>query len=269
MDALRTRPVFAHDHETRKQIRETRATLLEHLAGAPDDFQALVLADVIGELDPDRDPELAAHRARFRASRAADWPVRARQLGLDRLLYHLAHGLRGARMSQQAIEILERRAAEIGEARATGVAAGHLDESCVPADLAGDRRVQIDYHASGHLARVAVHLDDLHEGELELAEIPGSGHFRIVEKRGGYGTMIREDYRDGGIVTTLNTPWHDGEESISIRPWTRWVEECLAELARLTSARRPARRSRRRGRGRRGEAPRSSRRSSPHRADGI
>ena len=237
------KPVFGLDVEARRQIRETRDTLLEALRNDPDDFRALVIADVLGEIDYERDPALAAHRMRFRATRAADWPVRARALGLDRLLFHLANGWRESRIGADAIPVLERRAAEIGEARPPGVELGTIDASYIPAELAG---AVIGYHASGHLRRVAVAIDALHHGELVLAERPGTGELTLVEKRGGYGTMIREVYRDGRVVTTLNSPWHDGEESIDAKPWTRWVEENLADLARLATTRHPRRRRRRR-----------------------
>ena len=224
MEALRQQPVFELDHEARAQIRETRATILEHLDGAPDDLQALVLADVLGEIDPDRDPDLAAHRMRFRATRTADWKLRAKELGLDRLLYNLARGMTEARIGRDAVPVLERYATDLAETRAPGAVPGHIDASYVPDTLVSDPRVTIAYHPSGHLARVAIRIDELHDGELVLGFQPGSGHYAIIEKRGGYGTMIREAYRDGGVVTTLNTPWHDGEESISKRPLTRWVE---------------------------------------------
>jgi hypothetical protein len=236
MHRLRQQPLFAFDHEARKQIRDTRVTLLEHLRTEPDDLKGLVLADVIGELDPDRDLELARHRMRFREKRPADWRWRAKELGLDRVLYSIAFGMQSAGIGKDAIPILERRAAEIGEARAPDAARGAIDETYIPAG------VTAAFHPSGHLARAHVFVDKLHEGELVLAEEPGSGHYRIVEKRGGYGTMICEDYRDGCVVTTLNTPWHDGEESSAAKPWTRWVEECLADLARLSSRARAARR---------------------------
>ncbi len=232
MDALRQQPLFAFDHETRKQIRETRTTLLEHLRSEPDDFKALVIADVIGELDPDRDLVLARHRMHFRETRPADWKVRAKALGLDRLLFHLASGMRLARIGKDAIPVLERRAAEIGEARAAEVRPGMIDRSYVPEALAS----HATYYASGHLRSVSIELGENREGGLELAETPGSGHYRIIEMRGGYGTMINEDYRDGCVVTTLNTPWHDGEESSAKKPWTRWVEENLADLERLVTS---------------------------------
>lgn len=239
MDILRQAPLFAFDHETRKQIRETRMTLLEHLRSDPEDFKALVLADVIGELDPDRDLSIADHRMRFRATRDrdGDWRVRAKELGLDRVLYNLAHGMERANMGRDAAQILMRRAAEIGEARPIDVVRGHIDASYVPAALVP----HTSFHASGHVARVAVHIEAMHEGELQLHPIPGSGSFRIVEKIGGYGTVNRELYKDGAIHATLNTPWHDGEESTHVKPWTRWVEESLSELARLVEAAPPAR----------------------------
>jgi hypothetical protein len=66
-----------------------------------------------------------------------------------------------------------------------------------------------------------------------LDATPGSGSYQIVEKRGGYGTMISEEYRDGAIITTLNTPWHDGCESRVPAAWTKWVMSNLGDLARL------------------------------------
>jgi hypothetical protein len=235
MDALRQQPVFALDHEARKQIRDTRATVLEHLRAAPDDFKALVIADVLGEIDPDRDATLAAHRMRFRATRSADWQLRAKQLGLDRLLFGLACGMMRSRIGRDAVPVLERYAIAINEARASETPRGHIDSSYIPAELASDRRAIIEVHPSGHLARVAILVDKLHNGELVLAAQPGAGQFTLVEKRGGYGTMIREVYRDGNVVTTLNTPWHDGEESLAPKSWTRWIEENLADLARLST----------------------------------
>lgn len=246
MHPLAATPHFALDHEAREQIRQTRGTLRDTLASEPDRLLALVMADVLEELAPDRDRVVADHVARFRATRRADWRVQARAEGVDRLLYHLAAGWREARIGGDAAVILERRAAEIGEARPAGTRAGLIDAAYVPDALVDDTRCTIAYHPSGHLQRVAVDIDDLHRGTLELAEAPGAGSFTFIEKRGGYGTMINDRYRDGAIVTTLNTPWHDGEESRSERPWTRWVEECLAELARLSAyrprAKRPARR---------------------------
>ena len=220
---MQQKPYFRFDHETRKQIEETCATLLDHLRDKPDDLQGLVLADVFAELDR----SVAVHAARFRQTRTADWKWRAKELGIDRLLFHLARGLADARIGKDAIAILERRAAEIGEARAAGTAVGLIDKSYVP------KGVRASFHPSGHLARASVDRGELRQGELVLDATPGSGRFRIIEKRGGYGTMISDEYRDGCVITTLNTPWHDGEESREPKPWTRWVEENLADLARL------------------------------------
>jgi hypothetical protein len=233
MQSLRQQPLFAFDHECRKQIRETRVTLLEHLRSEPDDLRALVLADVIGELDPDRDLVLAEHRMRFRATRGEDWKLRAKELGLDRVLFHLAEGMRRAKIGRDAVPILERRAIEISEARAAATPRGLIDASYVPAALAA----RATFHASGHLSRVSVRVDRRHEGQLALAVAPGAGSFSITEVRGGYGTYVSERYRDGHVEITLNTPWHDGEQAREPKPWTRWVEECLTELARLAGRR--------------------------------
>lgn len=235
-------PARPLDDEARKQLRETRAAVLETLQTEPDHFQALVIGDVLSEIDPDRDRRLATQRRRFRATRPADWKVRARALGLDRLLFHLARGWREAKIGRDVVPVLERRAAEISEARAAGVPRGHIDRSFVPRQLTGDPRVEMAFHPNGHLARVAIQIDSLHHGELVLDRRPGSGHFTIVEKRGGSGTLISERYRRGGVVTTLNTPWHDGEESFEKKSWTRWVEENLAQLARLSALKGPRRR---------------------------
>jgi len=220
---MQQKPYFRFDHETRKQIGETCVTLLAHLQQNPDDFQGLVLADVFAELDG----SVATHAMRFRKTRTSDWKWRAKELGIDRLLFHLARGLEGARIGKDAIPILEKRAAEIGEARAAGTTAGLIDSSYVP------KGVRARYHASGHLAHASVDRGELRQGELVLDATPGSGYFKIIEKRGGYGTMIQDEYRDGCVITTFNTPWHDGEESREPKSWTRWVEENLAELARL------------------------------------
>jgi len=239
-------PYFALDHQARTQIRETRATLLEHLATKPDDLTALVMADVLCEIDPDRDPALASHRARFRATRGADWRVQACERGIHLLLFRLAHGFAEARIGRDAVPVLERWAVEISEARPSGVPAGAITAAMIPEALSKDPRVQIAFHPSGHLARVALHIDRLHEGELELAEQPGAGSFSITQKLGGYGTLTRESYADGNVITTLNTPWHDGEESRSPSPWTKWVLASLGELASLAERRQPRRRSARR-----------------------
>jgi hypothetical protein len=228
------------DHEARKQLHETRETLLAHLTAHPDDLKALVLADVVCAIEPAHDASLAVHATRFRKTRRADWKLRARELGLDRLLFHLANGWRAAEIGTSAIPVIERRATEINEARPPRVPAGHIDASFVPAGLTAT------FHPSGHLKRVAVVVDRNHNGELVLDETPGSGHFRVVRMRGGSGTMLDERYRDGTIYITLNTPWHDGAEATEVKPWTRWVEECLADLAELLTVQPTARRARRR-----------------------
>lgn len=243
------KPLFPFDHEARKQIRATRTTLLATLALEPDDFTALVLADVIGSIDPDRDPALAEHRMRFRAIRDASWRVTARERGLDRLLFHLANGFATARIGKDAVPILEQYAVEISEARGEGVAPGFIDASMIPEAIASDPRVVVAMHDSGHLARVRIEIDLVNEGELVLAAQPGSAAFSISQKLGGSGTLTRERYKDGSVKQTLNTPWHDGEESTYESPWTKWVMASLDELVSLAE-RHPARRARVRRRSR-------------------
>ena len=239
MDQL---PTFLLDHEAARQVRETRATLLEHLATTPDDLMALVVADVLAEIDPDHDPILIGHAERFRRDHPMPrrWRDQARKLGIDRLLFKLADGMKAAQIGRAAVPVLARRAAEICEARPFGVARGHIDATMIPDELASAR---IEYHVTGHLARVVVDLDPMHRGELTLDETPGAGDFTLVAKRGGYGTVIREQYDRGSVLSILNTPWHDGEESREVITWTRWVQECLASIADLMveQARKPRR----------------------------
>lgn len=247
MKQLGQRPYFRHDHELRRQLRESRETVLAHLREQPDDPRALLLADVLGELDGD--PELAHHSTRFRAQRPANWLDDARRGGMDRVLFHLADGLRSSRFGADAIPVLERRAIEISEARPAGTAPGWIDETFVPEALARDRRVRVRVH-DGHLAHVRVSIDADRYGELDLGRHRGES--LLVEPRGGYGTMIREHYVCGRVTITLNTPWHDGTESTIDAPWTRWVVERLEELERLvrvrdvTLARKDSTRTRRR-----------------------
>jgi len=229
MQALSQTPAYGLDHETRKQIAETTQTLLDHLRGDADDFKALVLADAISAIDPTHDRELSRHAERFRATRNAGWRDRARSMGLDRVLFSIAAGLRSLRIGEAAAVALDARAVEISEARPSGALAGSIDKSYVPDG------VHATFHPSGHLHRASVHIDELHHGELVLDALPGSGRFSIVEKRGGYGTMISDAYRDGCVITTLNTPWHDGTESSEPMAWTKWVMQNLGDLARLAA----------------------------------
>ncbi|HTR49430.1 MAG TPA: hypothetical protein VMJ10_01910 [Kofleriaceae bacterium] len=231
MHPLKQRPVFGHDVEMRKQLRETRDTLLAHLRDKPDDFNALVLADVIGELDAD--PSLSAHRAHFRAIRPDDWREQARVHGLDRVLYHLAEGLRSSGFGKDAIPVFERRADEIAEARAPGVAPGSIDASFVPDALTTSRRARVVY-AGTELASVRVTVNADVYGSLSLDTARCTGEFELVEPRGGSGTAIYETYADGAVHTTLCTPWHDGTESTEPKIWTRWVMDCIADLARIS-----------------------------------
>ena len=231
------------DPEAIKQLRETRFTVLDTLRDEPNHFKALVMANALAELDPDHDPALAAHRRRFQATRAAGWALQAKAEGLDGLLFALARGWSDGNIGRAAVPVLEGYAEEIGEARPPGVARGHIDAAYLPAQLTGDARVKLDFHPSGHLARVSLSIDALHSGALVLDRKPGAGSYEIVEERGGSGTMIREHYRDGAVHSILNTPWHDGVESSQPKAWTRWVEENLADLARLSAA--PLRQKRR------------------------
>ena len=225
-------PTFLLDHDAARQLRETRATILEHLAGDPDDLMGLVIADVLAELDPDHDPILIGHAARFRRDHPTPqiWRDQARRRGIDRLLFRIADGMKAASIGRAAVPVFARRAAEICEARPFGVTRGHIDASMIPAGLA---RASITYHATGHLARVAIDLDRMNQGELILDATPGSGDFTLVAKRGGYGTVIRERHERGTVLSILNTPWHDGEESREVITWTRWVQQCLASLEEL------------------------------------
>jgi hypothetical protein len=215
-------------HELRRQLREARETVLAHLRERPDDPRALLLADVLGEIDHDR--ELAEQRMRFRALRRDDWLDEARRGGIDRVLFRIADGLRGSRSGHDAIAVLERRAIEISEARPEGTPAGWIDASFLPEALANDRRVRVRYH-EGHLAHVRVAIDVDRHGELDLARHRGES--TLVEPYGGHGTRICERFVCGRVTTTFYTPWHDGVETTADVPWSRWVVDRLADLARL------------------------------------
>ena len=221
------------DPEAMKQLRETRETLLETLRDHPEDLLAQVLAELIAEIDPDRDARLLAQRDRFRRTRPQDWQARAQQRGAHRLLFHIAHGWAEAGIGRAVVPVLERFATEISEARPAGVPRGHIDRSMIPEALLEDPRVRVAFHPSGHLSEVKVRIDELHEGSLSLSELPGRGSFHLVEKRGGYGTAITERYAGGRVHSTFNSPWHDGEESSYAAPWTKWVLGSLDDIARI------------------------------------
>lgn len=176
MDALRQRPLFAAlatTSPTANQIRETCATVRDHLRAAPDDLTALVLCEVLVDLAPTRDPELVAHRDRFGATRADDWREQGRVRGIHRLLFHLADGARGARLDAALVSALEGRAVELSESRPAGVPPGHIDASLVPAVLAADA----GFHPDGHLAQVRVDRGAGRQGQLQLGPRPGAGTF--------------------------------------------------------------------------------------------
>jgi hypothetical protein len=253
------------DTKARTQIRETRQTLLDHLRDAPGDFKALLLASVVAELDPDRDPALLAHAARANTLRAKDpsgWAKRARDQGLDVVLFGLAQGLHRAEFGADAIPVLARRCAEISsrsvilallreylrdrEDAATGralaaidaaiaertprLAAGVIDASFVPEQLATSPHAKVRYHHDGHLAEVVIRKGRW-KGRLQLDPRPGTGRYQLEGFTAGSGHLTSETYRDGQVHTTLNTPWHDGCESSETLAWTRWVAECLGSLA--------------------------------------
>ncbi len=263
MDALRQRPLLAAlatTSPTANQIRETCATVREHLRAAPDDLTALILCEVLVDLAPTRDLELVAHRDRFCATRADDWREQGRVRGIHRLLFHLADGARGARLDAALVSALEGRAVELSESRPAGVPPGHIDASLVPAVLAADA----GFHPDGHLAQVRVDRGAGRQGQLRLGPRPGAGTFFLEQKHGEYGSRVEERYRRGCVETTLRSPWHDGDQDQQPAPWTRWVLACLDRLEALAQATPPrrARAARRTGlRGQpRGGASRSRRR---------
>ena len=247
------------------QIRETRYTLLDHLGAEPDDFKALFMAGVIAEIDPDRDAALLEHAVRARALRdglGAAWGERAREHGLDVLLYNLAEGMHRAGIGLAAVPVLARRCAEVTargvvlgllrerlrehdgavaaaataaieaaiRERAPAVGRGVVDASFVPDALRGSRHARIKFHSDGHLAEVAVKKGRT-DACLRLAAIPGTGWYRFEGRTGGHGHITDETYRAGKVTSTLSSPWHDGCEASETLPWLRWVAECLASLA--------------------------------------
>ncbi len=249
----------APDAKLAAQLRDTRATLLTQLAAQPDDVATLFLASVFSELDPDGDRALAAHAARFAAARArlgaAAFATEAEARGLSALLWNLCEGLRQAGFGQAAEPVLARRMSElpaqpallallavrmdelgqpatrellVAALRAIDpcLAEGMIDASFVPEALRGVAR----YHASGHLAEVVVAGGPRHHGKLVLAEAFGTGTLWVMDHRGGSGFVIDERYQGGQVLTTFNSPWHDGVESREALPWARWVAQGLSSL---------------------------------------
>lgn len=207
-----------------RQVCEALGGLVSRLRDHPDDFVALVLADVLAEIDPAQDADVLAHAARFRARYPRGWQWHARELGIDRLLFHAADGSR--------IPALVRRAAEISEARRPGgddstvPAPGAIEASFVPPEL------DAAFHASGHLARIAVRIP-VHHAELVLDEEPGRGWCELISTRGGVLTSVREVY-DAGVLQTTVTTARGADVRREVAPWTRWVQSSIAQLVELT-----------------------------------
>jgi len=262
------------DHEAYSQVCETRRTLNAHLHDEPDDFLALCMADVIAELDPERDPMLREHARRLHALRGrlgAAWVDRANEHGLDGLLFNLCAGLHRADIGHLALPVLARRIAEISTnprilallreymrahherdmvtviqaaivARVPGLAAGRIERAFVPETLLANRGVSVQFHRSGHLAAVRIAGDRRSSGSLVLDENPGSGHLAYTARMAGHGYVVDEHYRDAAIHSTYCSPWHDGAETSEPIEWTRWVAEALSSLEALCPAGRGERR---------------------------
>jgi hypothetical protein len=265
------------DHEAYTQICETRRTLLAHLRDEPDDFKALCMADVVAELDPEKDPALREHARRAHALRArlgAAWSERAREHGMDILLFNLCEGMQRAEIGRSALPTLARRAAEVTSnprilallrehmrelderttiaaidaaiaARAPRLASGMIEAAFLPEPLVSNPRVAVRFHRSGHLAAVRITGDRRQTGMLVLEQRPGSGHLAYTARMAGHGYVVDEHYRDGAIHSTYCSPWHDGVESSEQMPWTRWVAEALASLEGIVPSKPAARPPRR------------------------
>lgn len=93
-------------------------------------------------------------------------------------------------------------------------------------------RLVVDYHASGHLRRLARRRPESGSPVLELEAEPGRGRYGETGRRGGYGFIVDERYEDGHAIGVLCSPWHDGEEYRTSKPWLVWVLECAGEIAR-------------------------------------
>jgi hypothetical protein len=257
------------DPEAYTQICDTRRLLVAQLLDEPDDFRALFLADVFAEVDPERDPELRTHAKRAHAMRGelgtTVWFARARELGLDVLLFNLCAGMERAGFGKVAFPVLARHAAtisanprilallrsyvrEIGDrkagaiidaaiaSRAPALAAGRIERAFVPDALLAARGVVVRFHPSGHLAEVRIRGDRRSSGRLVLDLKPGGGHLVYTAHSGGAGFVVDETYRDGAIQSTFCSPWHDGEESTERMEWTRWIAEALASLESIAPA---------------------------------
>lgn len=96
-------------------------------------------------------------------------------------------------------------------------------------DLSG---LDADFYPSGHLRRLSRRQAKRGSPVLELDAEPGRGRYGETGRQGGYGFMVDERYEDGHAVGVLCSPWHDGEEYRSKKPWLAWVLECGGEIAR-------------------------------------
>lgn len=266
---MRPRKPWLLDHRAYTQITETRRMLDARLREEPDDFMALALADVFAELDPEREPGLRCHARRAHELRgrlgATSWQSRARDLGLDIVLFNLCAGLHRADFGHAALPVLARRATEVtinprilallrdymrelGERdvitaidsaiarRAPALAIGRIERAFVPALLLDHAAVAVRFHPSGHLAAVRIRGDRRTSGTLTLEPAPGTAHLVYTAHTGGSGYVVDEHYRDGAIHGTYNSPWHDGTESREPRDWACWVAEALASLEGIVPA---------------------------------
>ncbi len=98
-------------------------------------------------------------------------------------------------------------------------------------DLSG---LQVQFHSTGHLRRLAPRSAGRGAPTLELDSEPGRGRYGQTGKRGGYGFLVSERYEAGHASGTFCSPWHDGEEYQNAKPWLVWVLECASEIAKVS-----------------------------------
>lgn len=93
-------------------------------------------------------------------------------------------------------------------------------------------KLDADFYASGQLRSLARRGPKAGAPVLELEDLPGRGRYGETGRQGGYGFMVNERYEDGYAQGTFFSPWHDGEDYRTEKPWLVWVLENASEIAR-------------------------------------
>ena len=243
----------------RTQISETVQTLERELVRDPASPRALRLAAVLADLSAGEvplPPAVAAAAKSAEARRPPDealitllWSTwdgfesegfltAARAEALARpLIQGLRDPLHVLRLKRKAARYRERLPESLFDRAIGAIDPGYLgalptlkiDRAFLKALLSRGEaaRIKATFHPGGHLRRLASLRG---KANLELDPLPGSGRFVQEGKRGGYGFLTSEHYRNGGISGTFNSPWHDGEEYSEKIDWPLWVSEAARSV---------------------------------------